>query len=145
MWLTRLKITLLTAAIITVAYWGYRFGVAPWIAPVDLGGDSISIAERAGSRATSINEHYARRLAGLGIPIWRTLTGTATFEGADAVWLDHQTVLLGRGLRTNDEGLRQVCAALGEIGVQAIPVDMPVGSMHLEPGLSGSPRRPVQM
>lgn len=73
----------------------------------------------------------ARRLAALGIPILRTLTGTATFEGADALWLDPQTVLIGRGLRTNAEGLRQVSAALAEIGVQAIPVDLPVGAMHL--------------
>lgn len=73
----------------------------------------------------------ARRLADLGIPILRTLTGTAVFEGADALWLDEKTVLLGQGLRTNADGIRQVSAALAEIGVQAISVDLPVGSMHL--------------
>jgi N-dimethylarginine dimethylaminohydrolase len=73
----------------------------------------------------------ARRLADLGIPILRTLTGQATFEGADAHWLDSETVLIGRGFRTNAEGIQQVTATLGEIGVETISVDSPIGSMHL--------------
>jgi arginine deiminase len=73
----------------------------------------------------------ARRLADLGIPIVRTVRGRGTFEGADAMWLDPATVLVGRGLRTNAEGLAQVSAILGEMGVEAIPVDLPWGAMHL--------------
>ncbi len=73
----------------------------------------------------------ARRLADLGIPIIRTLRGEATFEGADALWIDPQTVLIGRGLRTNAEGASQVSAALHEIGVETIVVDLPIGTMHL--------------
>ncbi len=46
----------------------------------------------------------ARRLAELGIPILRTVRGSGTFEGADAAWIDSQTVLLATGLRTNVEG-----------------------------------------
>jgi arginine deiminase len=91
-----------------------------------------AILARPASTVRAGEERWvARRLADLGVPILRTLTGTATFEGADALWLDPQTVLLGRGLRTNNEGIRQVSAALNEIGVQAIPVDLPVGTMHL--------------
>jgi N-dimethylarginine dimethylaminohydrolase len=73
----------------------------------------------------------ARRLADLGIPIVRTVRGQGTFEGADAMWLDATTVLVGRGLRTNAEGAAQVTATLGEMGVEAIVVDLPWGSMHL--------------
>jgi len=73
----------------------------------------------------------ARRLADLGIPIVRTLRGKATFEGADALWIDPQTVLIGRGLRTNAEGAAQVSAALNEMGVETIVVDLPIGTMHL--------------
>jgi N-dimethylarginine dimethylaminohydrolase len=47
------------------------------------------------------------------------------------MWLDATTVLIGRGLRTNAEGVAQVTAALGEMGVEAIPVDLPWGAMHL--------------
>ncbi len=72
----------------------------------------------------------ARRLADLGVPILRTLTGTATFEGADAAWLDPKTVLIGLGLRTNAAAV-EIAATLAEIGVETIPVDLPFGTMHL--------------
>ncbi len=73
----------------------------------------------------------ARRLADLGIPIVRSVSGHGTFEGADAMWLDEQTVILGRGLRTNDEGVAQVTAVLNQMGVAVIQVDLPYGTMHL--------------
>ena len=73
----------------------------------------------------------ARRLAERGIPILRTVRGAGTFEGADAAWIDPQTVLLATGLRTNTEGAAQVAATLGELGVQVIPAGLPYGTMHL--------------
>ena len=91
-----------------------------------------AILARPASTVRAGEERWiARRLAALGVPILRTLRGTATFEGADALWLDPQTVLLGRGLRTNDEGVRQVSAVLTELGVETVTVDLPVGTMHL--------------
>ncbi len=72
----------------------------------------------------------ARRLANLGIPIVRTLRGNATFEGADCLWIDPETVLIGRGLRTNAEGAHQVGEAFSAMGVEAIVVDLPIGTMH---------------
>jgi arginine deiminase len=47
------------------------------------------------------------------------------------MWLDEETVLLGRGLRTNDEGAAQVAGALRELGMGVVQVDLPVGTMHL--------------
>jgi arginine deiminase len=73
----------------------------------------------------------AASLARLGIPILRSISGGGTFEGADAMWLDPGTVLLARGLRTNEEGIRQVSAVLSEMGVSTIVVDLPHGTMHL--------------
>jgi N-dimethylarginine dimethylaminohydrolase len=73
----------------------------------------------------------ARRLAALGVPILRSLRGTATFEGADAAWLDPGTVLIGRGLRSNAEGIAQLRSLLEEMGIAVIPVDLPAGAMHL--------------
>ncbi len=75
--------------------------------------------------------HVARRLADIGVPILRTLTGTAVFEGADALWLDAGTVAIGVGPRTNDEGARQVTEALAGLGVETIIADLPYGAMHL--------------
>ena len=75
--------------------------------------------------------HVARRLADMGIPILRTIRGHGVFEGADALWLDPETVLLGNGLRTNAEGAAQVSGILKEMGVKTIRVDLPPGAMHL--------------
>jgi arginine deiminase len=73
----------------------------------------------------------ARRLAALGVPILRSVRGKGTFEGADAAWIDPETVLLATGLRTNAEGAAQVSATLEEMGVNVIPVGLPYGAMHL--------------
>ena len=53
------------------------------------------------------------------------------YEGADAAWLDHETVLLAEGLRTNREGARQVRDALREMGVEVLMTRMNPGAMHL--------------
>ncbi|WGH77455.1 dimethylarginine dimethylaminohydrolase family protein [Jannaschia ovalis] len=73
----------------------------------------------------------AHALAAAGVPILRTLTGTATFEGADLIWIDAATCLIGRGLRTNDAAIAQITGLLAEIGLEAVAVDMPFGTMHL--------------
>jgi arginine deiminase len=91
-----------------------------------------AILARPASTVRAGEERWiARRLADLGVPILRSLQGTATFEGADAAWVDPQTVIVGRGLRTNDEAISQITAVLQEMGVAVLPVDMPYGTMHL--------------
>lgn len=72
----------------------------------------------------------ARRLAALGVPILKTLVGGAHFEGADLMWLDEKTAMLGRGLRSNDAAITQIANLLAELGVELVAVDMPFGSMH---------------
>ena len=73
----------------------------------------------------------AERLAAMGIPILRSVRGSGTFEGADAAWVDPQTVLLATGLRTNAEGAAQVEASLHDMGITVIRVGLPYGTMHL--------------
>ncbi len=91
-----------------------------------------AILARPASTVRAGEERWvARRLADLGIPILLTLRGTAVFEGADAHWLDEDTVLIARGLRTNDEAIAQIGNLLAEMGVTLITVDLPVGTMHL--------------
>ncbi len=75
--------------------------------------------------------HVAARLAQLGIPICRTIGGQGTFEGADAMWLDAQTVLIGTGFRTNTQGARQLTDLLGEMGVTVLTTQLVKGAMHL--------------
>lgn len=73
----------------------------------------------------------ARRVAELGMPIIRSVSGTGTFEGADAMWIHPERAIIGRGLRTNEEGRRQVTEVLEGMGADVVHVDMPVGTMHL--------------
>lgn len=73
----------------------------------------------------------AAALAELGITILATPRGHALFEGADALWLDETTVLIGCGLRTNEAGAGFVAALLREMGIDALRVKLPAGIQHL--------------
>lgn len=73
----------------------------------------------------------AQALATAGVPILRTLTGTATFEGADLLWLTPTHAIIGRGLRTNQTAIDQIGALFAELGLTLTAVDMPFGTMHL--------------
>jgi N-dimethylarginine dimethylaminohydrolase len=70
-------------------------------------------------------EALARRLSALGVPILYTLSGDARAEGGDLLWLDHRTLAVGQGFRTNAEGLRQLRLALADSDVEVLPVELP--------------------
>ena len=93
--------------------------------------EGVIIARPASVVRAGEERWAARRLADLGVPILRTIRGKGTFEGADAMWIDPQTVIIGRGLRTNDEGARQVAVTLNEMEIDTIVIDLPFGTMHL--------------
>jgi len=69
----------------------------------------------------------AHTLENLGVPIFATLQDGATAEGGDLLWLDHDTLAVGRGYRTNAEGFRQLTAALRPLGVDTVEVQLPHG------------------
>lgn len=71
-------------------------------------------------------EALGRRFAALGIPILAALDGEATAEGGDLLWLDHGTLAVGQGFRTNAAGLRQLREILGGLDVAVVPVELPV-------------------
>ena len=64
-------------------------------------------------------------LENLGVPILATLEDEATAEGGDLLWLDRNTLAVGRGYRTNAEGLRQLTAALRPLGATTVEVQLP--------------------
>ncbi len=91
-----------------------------------------AILARPASRVRAGEERFiARRLAALGVPILRSVHGGATFEGADAIWLSPDGVLVADGLRTNPAGRAQVTATLAEMDIDVVPVGLPYGAMHL--------------
>jgi dimethylargininase len=58
-----------------------------------------------------------------GVPVAARIEAPGTVEGGDTLWLDESTLLVGRGYRTNDEGIRQLVDGLP--GVAVVPVDLP--------------------
>jgi N-dimethylarginine dimethylaminohydrolase len=70
-------------------------------------------------------EPLARALRACGVPIYGRLEDAARCEGGDTMWLDHDTLAVGRGFRTNAEGVRQLRALLGALGVTVLDYDLP--------------------
>ncbi len=93
--------------------------------------EGVIIARPASTVRAGEERWAARRLADMGVPIVKSVRGNGTFEGADAMWLRPDVAIVGRGLRTNDEGAAQVASILVEMGVEVVQVDLPYGSMHL--------------
>ncbi len=70
-------------------------------------------------------EPLARTLQACGVPIYGRLVGAARCEGGDTVWLDHDTLAVGRGFRTNAEGVQQLRELLAPRGVTVLDYDLP--------------------
>lgn len=91
-----------------------------------------AVIGRTATAQRSGEERYAAAaLAALGIPILRTVTGGATFECADALWLDPATVVVGVGFRTSRAGAAVLAEVLEPQGATVIPVPLGPGVQHL--------------
>ena len=66
-------------------------------------------------------------LKNIGIPTLGYIKSPGKMEGGDVVWLDEKTVAIGRGYRTNDEGIRQFKELVKDIVDEVIVVPMPHG------------------
>jgi N-dimethylarginine dimethylaminohydrolase len=60
-----------------------------------------------------------------GWPIAGSIAPPGHLEGGDLVWLDHRTLAVGLGARTNDEGIRQLKALLDGSFDELIVVPLP--------------------
>src|SRR5262249_41249548 len=59
------------------------------------------------------------------VPVLGVIDGAATAEAGDMVWLDHDTLLVGRGFRTNALGIERLADLLNPLGVTVVPVELP--------------------
>ncbi len=65
----------------------------------------------------------AQAFHALDMPIHGAITGDGRVEGGDVTWLDEHTLAVGRGYRTNDEGIRQLTGLLrGLADVVVVPL-----------------------
>ncbi len=68
-------------------------------------------------------EAIGAALQAAGVPIASRMEAPATAEGGDTVWLDPDTLLVGRGYRTGAAGIAALGAAFP--GVDVVPLDLP--------------------
>lgn len=59
------------------------------------------------------------------IPVHGRIMGTGCVEGGDVAWIDEDTLAVGRGYRTNDEGIRQLGELLKGLIKELIVVHLP--------------------
>ncbi|MXQ52362.1 dimethylarginine dimethylaminohydrolase family protein [Shimazuella alba] len=64
----------------------------------------------------------------MGIPILGEIDGDGRVDGGDVIWLDERTLVVGRGYRTNDEGIRQLRELTHDIVDNFIVVHLPHGN-----------------
>ena len=73
-----------------------------------------------------------RALAKIGMPILRTISSTGMLEGGSFAWLNPETAVVGRGIRINDEAIRQVREVLASQGVDLITIDLRGYDIHID-------------
>ncbi len=64
-------------------------------------------------------------LEAAGTPILGHVHAPGTAEGGDMFWLDERTLVVGRGYRTNDDGIVQLAALLEPLGAGLVWFDLP--------------------
>jgi N-dimethylarginine dimethylaminohydrolase len=90
--------------------------------------DSGAIILRMGKELRRGEEEaMAACLEGEGVPILARLDGQSLAEGGDLMWIDHETLAVGIGFRTNVAGLVQLSEALEPLGASVTPVPLPWG------------------
>ena len=60
-----------------------------------------------------------------GVPILGAIGGQGRLEGGDVAWLGPRTLAVGRGYRSNDEGIEQLRTLLGDAIDELIVVPLP--------------------
>jgi len=92
-----------------------------------------AIVTRLGPRIRRGEERLVtQRLAGLGMPILRTIHGSGLMEGGSFAWLNARTAVIGRSIRVNEEGARQVEEVLRAQDVTLLRIDMGGYDMHID-------------
>jgi N-dimethylarginine dimethylaminohydrolase len=76
---------------------------------------------------TAEGPRHASFCDALCIPALGQITSPGTTEAGDIVWLDPKTLLIGRGYRTNAEGIQQIRDLLAPKAVEVLSAPLPYG------------------
>ncbi|MBZ9965925.1 dimethylarginine dimethylaminohydrolase family protein [Mesorhizobium sp. BR1-1-2] len=83
----------------------------------------LSMGKPLRAREPSLHEETYTRL---GIPILGRVEAPGQVEGGDCVWVDARTLAIGRGVRSNQEGIQQVSNLLTPLGISVYGFDLPL-------------------
>ncbi len=89
----------------------------------DHGAILLSMGKRLRAPEPALHEAAYRRM---GIPILGRIEAPGQVEGGDTIWLDNDTLIVGRGVRTNQEGVRQLSELLAPKGIAVHGFDLPL-------------------
>ena len=89
----------------------------------DDGAVILSMGKALRNPEPGLHEAAYRRL---GIPILGRIEAPGTVEGGDCVWVDRATLAVGRGVRTNQEGIQRLANMLGPRGINVYGFDLPL-------------------
>ncbi len=88
--------------------------------------DAGAILLRMGKRERELEVELAEEtMRDLGIPVIGRIERPGKVEGGDCLWLDQHTLAVGRGYRTNQEGIRQLTEILRPLYVNVLAYDLP--------------------
>jgi dimethylargininase len=97
--------------------------------------DRGAIVLRSGKEGRIVESTaIATDLERAGVPVVARLDEPQRADGGDTIWLDEKTLIVGRGYRTNDDGIHALQAALPEVDVLAFDLPHLKGSqvvLHL--------------
>ena len=109
-----------------------------WASAGDTGLDSIYVrdasvlADRGAIRCSmgkearrSEPEALGAEYKGLGVPVLGAIGGAGRLEGGDVTWIGPRALAVGRGYRTNDEGIRQLAELLADAVEEIVTVPLP--------------------
>jgi N-dimethylarginine dimethylaminohydrolase len=89
----------------------------------DRGALILSMGKPLRAKEPSLHEETYRRL---GIPVLGRVEAPGQVEGGDCVWVDARTLAIGRGVRTNQQGIQQVANLLTPLGISVYGFDLPL-------------------
>jgi N-dimethylarginine dimethylaminohydrolase len=69
---------------------------------------------------------HAAAYTRMGIPILGRIDSPGQVEGGDCVWVDANTLAVGRGVRTNQDGIQQLSNLLSPLGISVLGFDLPL-------------------
>lgn len=87
-----------------------------------------AIILRPGKPARSAESELHRAFYEDLMPILGTIEAPGTVEGGDCCWLDERTLAVGRGFRTNQDGIDQLRQIVHPYGISVETYDLPYGN-----------------